>query len=399
MTTYNGGGLAIGPFGSEYAEFTYDSVGNTWYSNIPLVVNGDVISTGNISANGNINLNNIAIAGNLTAGGNITALGTSISAVGFSSIAGNTSVTQLTSSGNITSLGSIVANSIRIIDSITVANSVLVTGVVTSNGGYSTPANVYANNINVTNTLTLQNLIAQQSTVSSVQAGSFTISGNTISSTDSTINVDPYPGGVGGNFNISAANTTVNGAIYSTGSITATEYYGDGSNLTNLPTVMPSGSILMWGTVTPPSGYFLCNGQAISRSTNPDLFAILGTTYGAGDGSTTFNLPNFTNYFPVGAGNAYSAGSTGGSTDAIVVSHTHTATVTDPGHSHLSNAVGLVNPDINWTGTGGVDYRNSNDTQTGTATTGITVTNDITGSAPTNANLPPYLAIYFIIKS
>lgn len=54
----------------------------------------------------------------------------------------------------------------------------------------------------------------------------------------------------------------------------------------------PTGSVIIWSTASAPAGYLLCNGGAISRTTYANLFAVIGTSYGAGDGSTTFNLPN-----------------------------------------------------------------------------------------------------------
>jgi hypothetical protein len=57
----------------------------------------------------------------------------------------------------------------------------------------------------------------------------------------------------------------------------------------------PTGTILTNTINTVPQGYLLCNGQAISRTTYSSLFTVIGTTYGSGDGSTTFNLPNLTN--------------------------------------------------------------------------------------------------------
>jgi hypothetical protein len=56
--------------------------------------------------------------------------------------------------------------------------------------------------------------------------------------------------------------------------------------------VVPSGAILDFGSAAVPSGYLACGGQAVSRSANAALFAAIGTLYGAGDGSTTFNVPN-----------------------------------------------------------------------------------------------------------
>ena len=57
------------------------------------------------------------------------------------------------------------------------------------------------------------------------------------------------------------------------------------------------GEIIIWSTSTPPAGYLICNGAAISRTTYAALFHVIGTTWGAGDGNTTFNLPNFVGGF------------------------------------------------------------------------------------------------------
>lgn len=71
----------------------------------------------------------------------------------------------------------------------------------------------------------------------------------------------------------------------------------------------------------------LCNGQAVSRTDYAELFAIIGTTWGAGNGSTTFNVPNLQGRTTIGVGTndgaTYSLGSRGGSKDAVVVSHNH----------------------------------------------------------------------------
>lgn len=158
-----------------------------------------------------------------------------------------------------------------------------------------------------------------------------------------------------------------------------------------------TGAMLMWPTATAPSGFLLCNGQTVSRSTYAALFAILGVVFGSGDGSTTFTLPDYRDRMPVGAGTTYSANSTGGSKDAVVVSHTHTATsvVTDPTHKHggasYGNPAGYEPGPYTAVSGGGTDF----------ASTGITVatTNASTGVSGTNANLPPYLGVYFIIKT
>lgn len=154
------------------------------------------------------------------------------------------------------------------------------------------------------------------------------------------------------------------------------------------------GAIQMWPTNTAPNGFLICNGQAVSRTTYDALFSVIGVTFGAGDGSTTFNLPNYVDRMPIGAGTIANIAGTGGSKDSVVVSHTHAATVTDPGHVHSVTAQN-IGPRI----TGGSGNFFTDGGQTGAATTGISVSNSTTGSSGTNANLPPYLGINFIIKT
>ena len=157
-----------------------------------------------------------------------------------------------------------------------------------------------------------------------------------------------------------------------------------------------TGSMQMWPTATAPTGYLLCAGAAVSRVTYADLYALIGTTYGVGDGTTTFNLPDLRGRSPFGVSGSYALASTGGSADAVVVSHTHTATVTDAGHNHTVTAP---------TSGGNQSFVASGITTlptsltTSTATTGITVANSTTGVSGTGANLMPYLAINFIIKT
>ena len=93
--------------------------------------------------------------------------------------------------------------------------------------------------------------------------------------------------------------------------------------------VAMTGSIVMWPTPVAPGGWILCSGQAVSRTQYPNLFAIISTTFGAGDGTSTFNVPNFQNRLPIGASATYALASTGGSATATLVTanlaaHTHT---------------------------------------------------------------------------
>lgn len=163
-----------------------------------------------------------------------------------------------------------------------------------------------------------------------------------------------------------------------------------------------TGAMLMWPTATAPSGFLLCNGQTVSRSTYAALFAILGVVFGSGDGSTTFTLPDYRDRLPIGAGTTYAAAATGGSKDAVVVSHTHTGTTAASGpHTHVINE-GAQGDTPGGTLTSGDDYT-SNVAFTQTTTSGgdhtHTITTNSTGVSGTNANLPPYLGVYFIIKT
>ncbi len=92
----------------------------------------------------------------------------------------------------------------------------------------------------------------------------------------------------------------------------------------------PIGSIIPFGGDTAPNGWFLCQGQSISRTTYAELFAVIGTSFGAGDGSTTFNIPDMREVVPVGSGTSARSGiathdtySVGGFKDDQMQSHTH----------------------------------------------------------------------------
>lgn len=77
------------------------------------------------------------------------------------------------------------------------------------------------------------------------------------------------------------------------------------ANMPSVSQVVPIGSILPYGGTTAPSGYLMCNGQAVSRTRYSALFSVIGTAYGTGDGSTTFNLPDYANRVAQGLGTGY----------------------------------------------------------------------------------------------
>jgi len=162
------------------------------------------------------------------------------------------------------------------------------------------------------------------------------------------------------------------------------------------PQVIPSGTIWMFGMSTAPQGWLVCDASAVSRATYANLFAAIGTTYGAGNGTTTFNLPP-PGYFPRmwnGSGSGVDPGRAIGSTQGQAIqSHNHAATVTDPGHIHpfeKSNAGASG-------GSGGlVDGGTITNTAVQSATTGISVSIQNTGGSETR---PPNIAFMFAIKT
>ena len=88
----------------------------------------------------------------------------------------------------------------------------------------------------------------------------------------------------------------------------------------------PTGSIMLFATATPPAGWLNCDGSAVSRTTYSVLFGVIGTTYGAGDGVSSFNVPNFTSAFPLQATPGLAGGTLAhqhGVTGVSVASHTH----------------------------------------------------------------------------
>jgi microcystin-dependent protein len=182
----------------------------------------------------------------------------------------------------------------------------------------------------------------------------------------------------------------------------ATRYDFDGANLTGIEGI-PTATIVPWSSSSVPSGFLECNGAAVSRSTYSALFAIVGTTYGAGDGASTFNLPDLQDNVAMGKSGTKALASTGGAntvaasgtvggttanatlSTAQLASHSHTggggggqAVSVAPEASALSS-----NPSTGNTGSGTGHQHNMSATFTGSATSVV----------------QPYLTIIYIIKT
>lgn len=159
----------------------------------------------------------------------------------------------------------------------------------------------------------------------------------------------------------------------------------------NLITV-PSGTISMFSTNTAPTGWLICDGSAVSRTTYATLFGIISTTYGSGDGSSTFNLPNLKGKVPVGRDSSQTEfdtlAETGG---AKTVSLTEAQM---PPHTHSLNPAQIVGNQ----GSGGTN----NYAPTGnspTAQTTITSAGGTGGVVEAHPNLQPYIVLNYIIKT
>lgn len=163
----------------------------------------------------------------------------------------------------------------------------------------------------------------------------------------------------------------------------------------------PTGTISMFAGSTAPTGYLICDGSAVSRTTYADLFTVIGTTYGTGDGSTTFNLPNLKGKVPVGLDSGDTdfdaLGETGGAkthtlTSSEIPAHTHPL-------SHPSNTDAIAYHSTTGTnhwfavsGSGSTQYPDA--FQYKNPTVGSN-----TGGGGAHNNVQPYIVLNYIIKT
>lgn len=174
---------------------------------------------------------------------------------------------------------------------------------------------------------------------------------------------------------------------------------------------VPAGSVFMTARTTAPTGYLLCDGSAISRVTYATLFTAISTTFGVGDGATTFNIPDTRGRSPLGAGTGSGltartlAANVGTETHTLVTGElpVHTHTPTDSGHTHAqrvyTSTAGGSSPGIEIDLTpfqAGVTNL-GNSLTTASSTTGITIGN--AGSGTAHANMHPCVVFNYMIKT
>ena len=221
---------------------------------------------------------------------------------------------------------------------------------------------------------------------------------------------------------------TTGDVVYASGSTTIAKL-GIGSALQVLKTnsgatapewvtetdLCPVGSIVMYGAASAPTNWLLCDGAAVSRTTYADLFTAIGTTYGAGDGSATFEVPDMQSRFPVGydGGSSYALAATGGATtDTPTLSGTNTGTTLSasqiPAHQHGGVTTGW--PSGSWTGGTGAVQTAIDVSGDSTASGAVNLSLENTGGGSSHTHtwsgtstavdiLPPYLVVNYIIKT
>jgi hypothetical protein len=358
--------------GTNFNAINTESVGN-------FEVNGNLTVTGNTNAvaatyTGNVVALNYSTAGNVTATGNVSAAnftgaGLTITSINASNISAGTIDNARTTAASANGASTIVlrdsngsfAGNVGTFVSIS-GNGVALTAINASNvsSGTLASARVSGSYTGITGVGTLTTGVWNATTIAVANGGtgvtSSTGTGSTVLSASPTFTGTPL------------APTAAPGT--NTTQIATTAFA--------LANGIPSGAIVLWsGSIASiPSGWVLCDG---SNST-----------------------PDLRDRFVVGAGSTYAVNATGGNANATLPSHTHTATstVVDPTHNH---GTGIGGSFAVFTGSGGSGFTGGGAqfvSTTGSASTGITVTttNSTEGSSATNANLPPYFALAYIMK-
>lgn len=167
---------------------------------------------------------------------------------------------------------------------------------------------------------------------------------------------------------------------------------------------VPVGTIIMWAGSKTPSGWLLCDGSVVSRTAYGALFKAIGTTYGSGNGSTTFGIPNLKGRFPLGANYQ---GTIGLGNNRVAYSTTlgmiggedkHTLNIDEmPSHNH--SATTSLNKTIgNYKGDDTMPHSYNDAAGDSKSILKATTTIGYKGDSKSHNNIPPYLTVNFIIK-
>lgn len=333
------------------------------------VVGGNLITSGIVFSSSNVVGGNILTGGRVTATGNIT--GGNILTNGLISAAATVTAAGFSTTGNVTGNNMLAAN-------ISLSGNIVVAGNATVNG---TTTFINTTDLLITDkTITVANGVSSSALIdgAGIEAGSPAVSYlRYFDATKGWSTADNF--GVGGNLIVTGTASAVTAA-----NGTSTTQLATTAFVTNaLQNRIPSGVIVMWSgsIVSIPTGWVLCDG--------------------------TNGTPNLRDRFVIGSGGSYAVGITGGSTDAVVVAHSHSAVsnVSDPGHNHANGNFDRLLQITNTQTVVSVnnDPGEPNLTTSGNIlanTTGITVSTTVasTGVSGVNANMPPYYALAYIMK-
>ena len=147
--------------------------------------------------------------------------------------------------------------------------------------------------------------------------------------------------------------------------------------------IVPAGTIVAFGNTTAPGGWLACNDAAVSRTTYARLFAVIGTSFGTGDGSGNFNVPDLRDRVPLGFGSnmdTLGAATTGAAASAVMASATKSGVETGSSNTGTGNT-GTGNTGTSNTGTGNTGTGNTGTGTTGTGNTGSTTQSISVGNA------------------
>tara|TARA_R100001460_G_scaffold91573_1_gene133391 strand:- start:110 stop:1471 length:1362 start_codon:yes stop_codon:yes gene_type:complete len=187
-----------------------------------------------------------------------------------------------------------------------------------------------------------------------------------------------------------ASSLTVNGATQVNGDLTVTGT----ATISGGISALPPGAVVPYAAGSAPTGFLVCDGTAVSRSTYSTLFDIIGEAYGVGDGSSTFNLPNLEGRFPMGVDGSNALATTGGGTatlsEANLPDHTHTYSKTTDVSTSISLSAGSQ-VDIN--------SPDRSISASSTVTTSSINTGSGTGSGTAFNVTPAFIALKYIIKT
>lgn len=164
------------------------------------------------------------------------------------------------------------------------------------------------------------------------------------------------------------------------------------ANMNEIKTVVnnntPAGSIILYSGTAVPTGWLICDGSAVSRTTYSSLFTAIGTTYGAGNGSTIFNLPNLKGKVPIGQDNNDTAFDTLGETGGNKI------------HRHF-NGVYAYNNKLTISNNNSQDNHPTGNMYSVNGTTGFSAAgsgNTFAYSTESSSNLQPYIVLNYIIS-